>query len=216
MNPEISKLWEIVATGPHTVHDLRAFHHQNKSQLKRKVFHFSEFSSLDEAKRVVEDTALAWNKEGFNVYITINPIRHDFSGASAKDTDINYRDLLFIDIDRKGDTKQPATEQDIQNAKDLADKVMAYLSVLGWPTPTRMMSGNGHHLYYVLDALPNNDESTSLVTKMLKTLADKFDNDHVRIDTSVANASRITKVPGTIMRKGEESPDRPYRMAVVL
>jgi len=78
------------------------------------------------------------------------------------------------------------------------------------------MSGNGYHLYYILDNLPNTQEVTEAIRNALNSLAIRFDNEHVHIDTNVYNASRITKVPGTIMRKGEESPGRPYRRAVVL
>jgi hypothetical protein len=78
------------------------------------------------------------------------------------------------------------------------------------------MSGNGVHLYYPLDSLPNDEASKTRVQTLLQTLAGKFDNGVVRIDRSVINASRITKVPGTLARKGVESEDRPYRMARVL
>jgi len=43
-----------------------------------------------------------------------------------------------------------------------------------------------------------------------------FDNDEAKIDRVVYNASRITKIPGTIMRKGIESDGRPFRMSRVL
>ena len=77
------------------------------------------------------------------------------------------------------------------------------------------MSGNGYHLYYVLEALDNDKAATDLVKSVLNVLAAKFDNTTVSVDTSVYNAARITKVPGTIMRKGKESALRPYRMAEV-
>jgi len=54
------------------------------------------------------------------------------------------------------------------------------------------------------------------VQSLLKQLAAEFDNATVKIDTTVFNASRITKVVGTIARKGMESQGRPYRMAQVL
>jgi len=49
----------------------------------------------------------------------------------------------------------------------------------------------------------------------LHDLASRFDNSVVGIDKAVFNASRITKVPGTVMRKGQETPERPYRVAEV-
>jgi hypothetical protein len=78
------------------------------------------------------------------------------------------------------------------------------------------MSGNGHHLYYVLPEIQNDTDSAMYVESLLKNLAALFDNGIVKIDTGVFNASRITKVVGTIARKGPESEGRPYRMAVVL
>jgi hypothetical protein len=63
--------------------------------------------------------------------------------------------------------------------------------------------------------MPNNDESKHLIQTTLLNLAHHFDNDKVKIDTVVFNASRITKVLGTIARKGLASEDRPYRMAVL-
>jgi hypothetical protein len=46
---------------------------------------------------------------------------------------------------------------------------------------------------------------------MLETLAEKFDTEEFEIDTVVFDANRITKIIGTVARKGEETPDRPYR-----
>jgi hypothetical protein len=50
----------------------------------------------------------------------------------------------------------------------------------------------------------------------LQSLADIFNTDSVEVDTKVSDAGRITKIPGTIARKGKESADRPYRQAVVV
>ena len=79
-----------------------------------------------------------------------------------------------------------------------------------------MMSGNGYHLYYVLNEILNDEVNKSLVEGALHELANKFNNSIVAVDTVVFNASRITKVPGTIARKGESTAERPHRMAVVL
>jgi hypothetical protein len=78
------------------------------------------------------------------------------------------------------------------------------------------MSGNGHHLYYVLPEISNDEESRKCFQVLLNSLASEFDNEVVKIDTTVFNASRITKVVGTIARKGLKSAERPYRMARVL
>lgn len=155
------------------------------------------------------------NAGGYNVYIVMNPINADFTGYAAGDDDIAYRDLLLIDIDRAKKKVEPATDADIEAARLVANDIKGYMSERGFADPLRVMSGNGHHLYYVLKDVPNTPEATATVQQVLHNLAAKFDNADVKVDTAVFNASRITKVPGTIMRKGKESEGRPYRMAVV-
>jgi hypothetical protein len=66
------------------------------------------------------------------------------------------------------------------------------------------MSGNGCHLYYRLNALENDDQSKVLLKSLISGLGDKFDNNVVKIDRSVFNASRITKVVGTKAYKGQK------------
>jgi hypothetical protein len=77
-------------------------------------------------------------------------------------------------------------------------------------------SGNGMHVYFPLDDLPNDEDEKSLCKSFLLCLARLLDTANIKIDTGVYNASRITKVPGTIARKGLETEDRKYRMAEVL
>ena len=146
----------------------------------------------------------------------MNPIRPDYdSDGAVGDTDIDYRDLLLIDIDRTGDTTHPATDVELEAARELAMVVRKYLQSLGWGMPFLVMSGNGYHLYYILDGVENTPETRDMVAGVLHDLASRFDNSVVGIDKAVFNASRITKVPGTVMRKGQETLERPYRVAEV-
>jgi hypothetical protein len=146
----------------------------------------------------------------------MNPIKESFTGKSASDTDIDYRDLLLIDIDRAQKASEPADQAELDAALALSDDIRSYLKSQGWDEPIRMMSGNGYHLYYILNQLPNDDHHKELVASLLQELADHFDNSVVKVDTVVFNASRITKVPGTIAYKGTETQARPYRMARVV
>lgn len=215
---EVKNLWSVIAAGPDSVIEIRALSPKGAVFPKpAQIRHFraASYASVSTCKEAVEKAALDLNRQGFNVYTVMNPIRPDFAGpGAAKDVDIRFRDLLLIDIDRVGDTSVPANQAELHAAKALARKVRDEMAERGWIEPVVVMSGNGYHLYYVLD-LPNDDAATALVTQTLKQLAAKFDNAIVGIDTTVYNASRITKVPGTIMRKGIATEDRPYRMAVV-
>ena len=213
MNSEIKKIWTLIELHKESIVELRAFA-ANKSPCVMQ-FKCMDFQSFDELRVAFERAALKLNNDGFNIYTVMNPIKTDLQGRSARDADIACRTLLLIDIDRSGSTKNPATDDDIKAARSLAKEVAKYLADKGWPKPTQVMSGNGWHLYYKLDQLTNDDDTTELIKRVLKQLAKRFNNSDVNIDTVVYNASRITKVPGTIMRKGEEAPDRPFRQAVV-
>ena len=216
---EIKNLWRIIATGPNSILELRAIWPDGITPTQyavTKCFHTVEYESLDACKKAFEIEALALNDRGYNIYIVMNPISKAFKGRSASDADISHRDLILIDIDRAQKEKAPATDDDVEAANQLAEEIMCYLEHLEWPDPIRVMSGNGHHLYFVMPEFGNDEESKKFVQSFLKGLAGKFDNDIVKVDTSVFNASRITKVVGTIARKGIESEGRPYRMACML
>ena len=211
---EIKKIWLIKALGSSSVLELRAISPSKKpiSQL----FKGKSFASTDALKLAFEKEALRLNAAGYNVYYVMNPIHDDFISGSATDKDIAYRDLLLIDIDKIGHKGESSTDEELEAAQLLSKQIEEYLQPLGWDEPIRMMSGNGYHLYYILDELSNDEKNKALIEFLLRELAEKFNNDVVGVDTVVFNASRITKVPGTIARKGLNTKERPRRMAVVL
>ena len=213
---QIGRIWDLLQSEDLQVIELRAFHKTSIASTRVHHFRNCTYDSPGEARAAFENDALELNAQGYNVYTPLNPIKHDFCGNAVKDSDILSRRLLLIDVDRVADTKQPATVEDMNSAENLAENVAAFLAEKGWPNSARMMSGNGFHLYFPLDDLPNTEQVTALVKGTLKELSRRFDTNTVRIDTSVFNASRITKVPGTIMRKGEATEDRPHRMAKLL
>ena len=216
---EVQKMWLIIGTTDASILELRAIWPSGMQPAKpARTIHFraGNLGGIDTCKSAFEAEALRLNALGYNIYIVMNPIMPTFAGSAVKDQDIYYRDLLLIDIDRVEKTKEPATDVEIEAANQLAEVVIDYLALKDWPKPIRVMSGNGHHLYYVLPAIKNDEESKKYVQSLLKSLAAEFDNNTVQIDTTVFNASPITKVVGTIARKGLESEGRPYRMAVVI
>lgn len=216
---EISKLWRIFAVGSDSVIEIRALQPKGLPGSRPPVirhFRAGNYPDIEAFRKDVERSALQLNESGYNVYIVMNPIRSDFAGpGSVSDKDIRYRHLLLVDIDRAGHPTVPASDSELEAAKLLAFQVRTYMTSLGCAAPIMVMSGNGYHLYYVLKDLENTPESTALIARFLKNLAKRFNNGTVEIDTSVYNASRITKIPGTIMRKGIATETRPHRMAVV-
>ena len=213
---EIRRLWELLNLDNLAVLELRAFHYSNSKQTRVEHFRVENYASIEALQAAFEESAHRLNADGFNVYTPLNRLKSDFNGGAAKDSDIRCRDLLLIDIDRVGDTKQPATDDEVHKAMAVADRLSSWLIEMGWPDPIRMLSGNGVHVYCQLEGIENTEQSKFLIRDVLITLGQQFDTPEVAIDKSVFNASRITKVPGTFMRKGQASDGRPYRMARLL
>jgi hypothetical protein len=175
------------------------------------------------------------------IYATLNPVVPALIGRAenrlkaagkksptTSDDDIMHRHCLLIDADPFRPAEIASTQPEMEAAKAKADEVAAYLNTNGWPEFYRGNSGNGAHLVGLID-LPNNDESSLLISDFLKFLDWKFgtvpsDNKeakrqfnqgviNVGIDTTVYNASRISKVYGTKVCKGDNTADRPHRIA---
>ena len=154
---EIKNMWQIILPNEASVLELRAIWPTGMSpKMSPLTLHFraEDYPSLDACTGAFEVTALKLNKDGFNIYVVMNPIDSNFQGAAVKDSDITCRKLLLIDIDRVEKKTEPATDEEVDAAGALADEVMAYLEQLDWPKPIRVMSGNGHHLYYKLPETP--------------------------------------------------------------
>ncbi|MBT5610105.1 MAG: AAA family ATPase, partial [Lentisphaerae bacterium] len=105
-----------------------------------------------------------------------------------------------------------ATDAEKGLAFEKAMEVSEGLASMGWPEPVVVDSGNGYYLLYRVD-LPADDGG--LVHRCIQALQPAA-SDHVHIDISVANPSRICRLPGTWNRKGDDMPDRPHRVSEVM
>jgi len=209
MTNEISNLWRLIDPRSPVI-ELRAI---SEGRPRSMIFPLREYVTQESRQEEVERVAQRLNEGRMNIYVVMNTIREDLCSGSARDVDIEHRDWLLIDIDRAESAKCPATDEEINAAVELGDRVGEFMTRKGWEEPLRIMSGNGCHLYYRLNALQNDDQSKVLLKSLICGLGDKFDNNVVKIDRSVFNASRITKVVGTTAFKGQSSKDRPYRKA---
>ena len=163
---------------------------------------------------------------GRNIYITLNAInpacysreQHDkFKQVkqTTSDSEITDYQWLFVDLDPVRPTGISSTDEELGHARHLSYKVHDYLEGLGFKEPVQALSGNGYHLLYRVN-LKNTEENTQIIDRCLKTLAMLFDNEHVKIDTSNFNPSRICKLHGTLAQKGADTTDRPHRMSRIL
>jgi DnaB-like helicase C terminal domain. len=158
-----------------------------------------------------------------NVYITLNKLTDALYSRQQADRFLNAKnttsdkeveayDWLFIDLDPERPAGISSTDEELQEAAALAQKVYVYLKGLGFEEPVRAFSGNGYHLLYKI-GLVKNDENVKLVERCLKSLSMMFSTDTVKIDTANFNPSRICKLYGTVAQKGSNSDSRPHRLA---
>lgn len=146
------------------------------------------------------------------VYVVMNPFDPTkIRGSAADDQAVTARRWLLIDVDPSRPVDANSSREELEIATGTARVVEEYLSENGFPAPIRALSGNGAHLLYRMD-LPNDPEAAALVGGVLKYLSTEFSIEgKVSVDTTVGNASRITKLYGTPVRKGPETATRPHR-----
>lgn len=220
----ISEMWTIFKIDQDAPISLRAIWPKgvpSSKPVKNITFNAATYPNLVDRQKAFEQAAIRLNHIGYNIYIVKNPISptfagDEYNGLAVKDADIKCRRLLLVDIDRAV-TDQPAAQDEMEDIYDFGcvniEGPYFYDNDL---EPMVVCSGNGVHIYFPLDDVPNDEDEKSVCRNFLLGLARKHDTADIKIDTSVYNASRITKVPGTIARKGLETEDRKYRMAEVL
>ena len=118
--------------------------------------------------------------------------------------------LLDFDVIRPDDTN--STQEELNAAIAVATKAAWYLHDMGVPGFIFLLSGNGAQLVAVIDEPPEGN----LVERILEGMSNLFTSDKVKVDCSVCNPGRVTKLAGTAARKGPHSDERPHRMAKIV
>jgi KaiC/GvpD/RAD55 family RecA-like ATPase len=186
------------------------------------------YGYFDKVSRAVDEIDKAvGGSRAVGTYTTLNLIPSELLARAAnrfreatkkdmttKDSSVSRLMRLLMDFDRDGEKGISSTEEEKAISREVAEKVRDFLRWQDWPEPVLIDSGNGYHLIYAID-LPAGE--SGLVEKVLKALAKRFDvAGKGSLDVSVHNPSRITKLPGTWARKGDDTSDRPHRMAKII
>lgn len=161
--------------------------------------------------------------ENFNVYFTINKVNPACYGREQKDkivlrpknttndSEVICRDWILVDLDAKRLSGVCSTNEEAIKAYEKGQAVYKFLIDNGFYEPVVIFSSSGIHLYLKC-ALINNDENTKLVKRFLEALSMLFSDEFVDVDTSVFNAARISRLPGSFSCKGASNDkERPQR-----
>lgn len=178
----------------------------------------------DDFEKLANDVG-AYNGK-YNIYFTINSVKQELLARSknhlteraqttTSDADIDKRSMLMIDLDAKRPASISSSYEEHAKAIEKAKQVRDFLMEQSWAEPVVANSGNGAHLLYSID-LPNDEESKELVKNVLQALDVIFTDDAVEVDKTTFNAARICKLYGTIACKGDDTEERPHRLAKLL
>lgn len=181
------------------------------------------FKDVDTAIKQIKTVDL----KNANVYFTINSVEdacYDrsqqdvlqmYNKATTSDKDIKSYDYIMIDLDPVRPSDTSSTDEQIQEAKELGNKIYRYLRDVGFEQPAFGFSGNGVHLLYKV-ALVNCDDNKNMLKRFLETLGLLFDTENVKVDNTTFNPARICKLYGTLAQKGANSKKRPHRMSYII
>lgn len=135
--------------------------------------------------------------------------------STTTDSDIIRRKWVLIDFDPIRAVGVNSSEDEYQAALQKARDVHKYLKSQGFALPIVAKSGNGVHLLLNVD-LPNDEETAEILKKFYKYLGQQYTDNQVDIDQKVFNPARISKMYGSVAKKGANIPERPWRMAEFL
>lgn len=141
--------------------------------------------------------------------------RLDKGIPATSDADVVHRTTFKIDLDPIRPSGISSTDAEKERAYQRMEDIIPFLAEIGFKEPFKGDSGNGYHLIYKVD-LKATPENTDLIKRCLVALDKIFSDDMVRVDTSVFNAARIWKLYGTMVKKGDNLPDRPHRRCKIL
>lgn len=153
--------------------------------------------------------------QGLSAYVTLNELRSDtperhgvardvlfraWHNQLTQDEDVARRRLILFDSDSVKPTGAAATEAQRAAAHAHSATLEEAFSAEGWPAPVVCDSGNGAHRLYAVN-LPNDRETDFLISNLLHMAARKFDTAEVKLDKSVSNAGRVTRLYGSRNQK---------------
>jgi hypothetical protein len=139
---------------------------------------------------------------------------HERGESATADSNILRRRFLLVDVDVRIPSGVSSSDTEHEIAIARAREIRDFLVGLGAPPILVADSGNAAHVVAAVEEIPADDGG--LIHRCLEALALRFSDNAVKIDSTVANPARIWKLYGTWARKGDDTEERPHRMARIL
>lgn len=192
--------------------------------IANKVTYSGYYKNVENLIRDIE--FLAQQHQDIQFYYTLNKIDERIYSRqqsecfvknpknTTTDAEIIGRRFILIDLDPVRPAGINSSNEELEYAHEKAREVYRFLRDNGLNPSIVCMSSNGWHLNLPVK-MAVNDETTKLVKRFLQALSMLFSDEHVEVDEKVFNPSRISKIYGTLGRKGANSAERPWRMSYI-
>lgn len=157
-----------------------------------------------------------WNRQGYNLYFTPNPLRHKGMARKANKDDVAAAAWLWSDIDPpKGATAEQVEQWRDEQLSDFAAGRPDGLPPVTW----HIDSGRGFWRFYRLDEPIKVDGPDGAQTALVESYGRGIEQTFGSAADACRNIDRIARLPGTINHKTgrraavlEHHPDRVYRL----
>lgn len=174
--------------------------------LKRQFF----LDNLEDFLRICEKFS-----GKYNVYVGVN----ERKSKGGKAENVGKLSIIPLDIDPIRPKGTASTKEELEFAHKKMEEIRNWLKEKFECEAFIVMSGNGYHLHIkipgiILDEF-NRDSIQAKVKAFIHEIQRKFNNEKVRID-STFDLPRVMKVPGTLSVKGNNTPERPWRMCTIV
>jgi hypothetical protein len=155
------------------------------------------------------------HNEKANIYAGIN----ERFTKEGKAENVSRLQIIALDIDPIRPKGEASTDAELKIAEEKMLQVKAWLKKEFNCEPFITMSGNGFHILIKIPSIELNEFNRAGLEQKLEALNHevqaKFNDDTVHIDPTF-DLPRIMKVPGTMSVKGDNTPERPWRMCAIV
>lgn len=182
------------------------------------------FKSLDNLLEAIQPYAEMDDEQIYFVLNDIDPLCYGRKQCekfvknakiTTNDGDIVHRRWVLCDFDPVRRSGTNSTDEQLGFAHQKAQAVFRFLRDRGFSEPVICKSGNGYHCLYRIDA-PATDEVTEIIKGFFKYMSSIFTDDKVDFDEKNFNAARISKLYGTMAKKGANIEGMPWRMSDIV
>ena len=182
------------------------------------------FKSLDNLLEAIQPYAEMDDEQIYFVLNDIDPLCYGRKQCekfvknakiTTNDGDIVHRRWVLCDFDPVRRSGTNSTDEQLGFAHQKAQAVFRFLRDRGFSEPVICKSGNGYHCLYRIDA-PATDEVTEVIKGFFKYMSSIFTDDKVDFDEKNFNAARISKLYGTMAKKGANIEEMPWRMSDII